>query len=83
LTSLQGGNIPPNSDDELKFWQEASFMNTVEHSSGQLISMPPNEPDYGQWNVSQKMKDEVALLNQSVFGAEGRSFHIENYRICW
>jgi hypothetical protein len=53
------------------------------HSSGQLISMPPDEPDYAQWKLSQQMKDELGLVCEGIFGKKGGEFRLENYRICW
>jgi hypothetical protein len=53
------------------------------HSSGQLISMPPDEADYAQWQLSQRMKDELGLVCEGIFGKKGGKFGLENYRICW
>lgn len=83
LKGSTGAIIPPTTENELKVARDVSFQNTTMHSSGQLISMPPDEPDYAQWKLSQRMKDELGLVYEGIFGKKGREFCLENYRICW
>jgi hypothetical protein len=45
--------------------------------------MPPDEPDYAQWELSQRMKGELDLVCEGIFGKKGHEFRLENYRICW
>lgn len=78
-----GGNIPPNPENELKFWRDVSFRNTVHHHSGQNISMPPTDPDYGQWEVPKTLRDELDSVTKAIFGGASQDFHITNYRMCW
>jgi hypothetical protein len=78
-----GGSIPPNPEKELKLWRDVPFKNTVKHSSGRLISMPPEKPDYGQWDVSSAMKAEIGEVSKAVFGRKIEAFPIGDYRICW
>jgi len=74
--------LPPTAENYLKFWMDKPFKNTQRHFSGRDISMPPNEPDYAQWNLSETLKDEVEAVTRAIFG-EGKNFTIEEYRICW
>jgi hypothetical protein len=83
LKGSTGAIIPPTTENELKVARDVSFQNTTMHSSGQLISMPPDEPDYAQWELSQRMKDELGLVCEGIFGEKGREFYLQNYRICW
>jgi sarcosine oxidase/L-pipecolate oxidase len=79
----KGASFPPNAENQLKFARDVSFTNTVEHSSGRLISMPPDEPYYAQWNLSQRMKDELDQVREGIFGKNSSKSFFENYRICW
>jgi hypothetical protein len=55
-----------------------SFKNTIQHQSGQFISVP----DYEQL-PTEKMKEEVMAVNKGVFGKFGASLHLKEYRMCW
>ncbi|KAL8671849.1 MAG: hypothetical protein Q9168_003665 [Polycauliona sp. 1 TL-2023] len=79
----RGGNIPPNSDHELKFWRDISFRNTVQHHCGEAISMPPVEPEYGQWNVPKKLRNELDSVAKAIFGDTLQDFSLIKHRICW
>lgn len=78
-----GASFPPNLENNLKFARDISFTNTVKYPSGMRISMPPDEPFYAQWKVSQNMKDELDNVSHGIFGEGGSRFQLENYRICW
>ena len=78
-----GGNIPPNPENELKLWRDVSFRNTVQHLSGQTISMPPIGSDYGQWNVPKTLRVELDSDTNAVVGGASKDFQITNYRMCW
>lgn len=83
-TSQAGGNLPPNSDNQLKVYRDESFTNTIHHeASGQDISAPPDRADYGQWELSPGMKEEVRLVFKGIFGKEAADWKLHNYRICW
>lgn len=45
--------------------------------------MPPAEPDYAQWNVPAKLKEDIDHANQVFYGQKGAGWKIEKYRICW
>lgn len=83
LTHTVGGSIPPNPENELKFWRDVPFKNTVKHHSGRLISMPPDGQHQGQWNVSPAMRSEVEAVGKGVFGALVKTYQIQEHRICW
>ena len=84
LTSRTGGSIPPNTANQLKFYRDVSFTNTIYHeASRQSISMPPIKHDYAQWELSPGMQKEVKLVSQGIYGEKGKDWRLENYRICW
>lgn len=67
----------------MKIFRDTSFTNTIRHSSRQDISVPPDLPDYGQWDVSQTMKHEVAATARGFFGGQAGDFDMQDHRICW
>lgn len=83
MNGCLGVVIPPNAQGEMKIFRDTSFTNTIRHSSGQDISVPPDLPDYGQWDVSQTMKNEVAATARGFFGAQAGDFDMQDHRICW
>ena len=80
---MAGCSFPPNAENELKFARDVSFVNTVKHPSGEIISMPPSEPEYGQWMVSDMIKTELDLVREGIYGKQAKDLTLENYRICW
>lgn len=50
---------------------------------GRVVSAPPAEPDYGQWKVSQKLKDDVRYANYVFYGEKGARRPMSKHRICW
>jgi sarcosine oxidase/L-pipecolate oxidase len=78
-----GASFPANAENKLKFARDVSFTNTIEHTSGLRISMPPDEPLYAQLDVPQRLKDELATVSQGIFGKEVDNSKLENHRICW
>jgi hypothetical protein len=55
-----------------------SFKNTIQHSSGQSISVP----DYEQI-PTEKMKEEVMAVSKGIYGQPGTSLKLGEFRICW
>ena len=45
--------------------------------------MPPSEPEYGQWMVSDMIKTELDLVREGIYGKQAEDLTLENYRICW
>ena len=67
-----------------KLWGQIIFRNTTEEAlTKQALSMPPLQPDYAQWDVSDVLKDDVRWGLKSLFGEKHSSLPIENFRICW
>lgn len=77
------GSLPPTPDRELKWWGQTIFRNTKEIAPGRLISMPPPEEDYSQWNVSEKLKRDIRYASHVFYGEPSKSWKLEKYRICW
>ncbi|KAF2174959.1 sarcosine oxidase-like protein [Zopfia rhizophila CBS 207.26] len=73
-----GGCLPPTPSNELKFWRDVTFRNTIRHEYGQLISVPDHEQ-----SPSPLMKAEVNMVKKSVYGRRANFIELENYRICW
>ncbi|KAF2204246.1 FAD dependent oxidoreductase [Delitschia confertaspora ATCC 74209] len=74
----RGGGLPPTSNQELKFWVDIPFRNTVKLDDGRMIS----SPKYKQ-QPSQAMKDELDSVKFAIYGEKGRHLTLESYRICW
>ena len=45
--------------------------------------MPPPEPDYAQWKVSKRLKQDIDHANHVFYGKKGADWKMEKYRICW
>ena len=45
--------------------------------------MPPPEQDYGQWNVSRRLKEDIGFANKVFYGRKGAKWKMEKHRICW
>ena len=86
LTASSGpfiGSLPPTKDKEIKWWSQTIFRNTQEASPGQLLSMPPPERDYGQWDVSNRLKEGIDHAAQVFYGKQAAGWKKEKLRICW
>jgi hypothetical protein len=77
------GSLPPTKDKELKWWGQTIFKNTQEVLPGRYISAPPPEPDYAQWKVSGRLKEDINHANKVFYGKNGASWKMEKHRICW
>ncbi|PSN61673.1 FAD dependent oxidoreductase [Corynespora cassiicola Philippines] len=77
------GSLPPTPDKEIKWWGQKIFTNWQEIAPGRQISMPPPEPDYGQWKVPRKLKDDIDYANHVFYGKRGTKWPMTKYRICW
>jgi hypothetical protein len=77
------GSLPPTKDRELKWWGQTIFTNEQEVLPGRYLSAPPAKPDYGQWDVSSKLKDDIAYANHVFYGKKTADWKMEKYRICW
>ncbi|CAI6341995.1 unnamed protein product [Periconia digitata] len=76
------GSLPPTRDRELKWWGQKIFKNT-QNVLGTPLSAPPNTPDYNQWNVSPKLKQDIDYANKVFYGKKGATWKMEKHRICW
>ena len=77
------GSLPPTKDRELKWWGQTIFSNTREVMPGRYFSAPPSEPDYAQWNVSKRLKQDIDHANHVFYGQKGAHWKFDKYRICW
>ncbi|KAH0841542.1 sarcosine oxidase [Fonsecaea pedrosoi] len=77
------GSLPPTPDREIKWWGQTIFKNTHEVLPGRQISAPPAQPDYAQWNVSRKLKEDIDYANKVFYGKNGANWTLEKHRICW
>ncbi|KAF2150258.1 FAD dependent oxidoreductase [Myriangium duriaei CBS 260.36] len=77
------GSLPPTPDGELKWWGQTIFSNHHEVLPGRSLSAPPNKPDYGQWDISRKLKEDIAYANHVFYGKKTSKWKFEKYRICW
>ena len=77
------GSLPPTPDRELKWWGQTIFKNTQEVLPGRCISMPPKEADYSQWDVSEKLKQDINYASRVFYGKKADNWKFEKHRICW
>jgi hypothetical protein len=77
------GSLPPTKDKELKWWGRTIFRNTKQVLPGRYISAPPAKRDYGQWEISGKLKEDVKYSNWVFYGKYGADWTMEKHRICW
>ena len=77
------GSLPPTKDRELKWWGQTIFKNTQEVLPGRYISAPPSARDYGQWDVSGRLKEDITFANNVFYGKRGANWKMEKHRICW
>ncbi|KAF4550433.1 FAD dependent oxidoreductase-like protein 4 [Elsinoe fawcettii] len=77
------GSLPPTPDGELKWWGKTIFTNEQEVLPGRTLSAPPAAQDYGQWDVSKKLKEDIAHANNLFYGKKTLNWKYEKYRICW
>lgn len=80
--ALDIGSLPPTKDRELKWWGQKVFTNLEEVSGGQ-ISAPPSDEGYSQWNVPQKLQNEIAHAKDVFYWKDSSNWKVEKYRICW
>lgn len=77
------GSLPPTKDGELKWWGQKIFRNTNEVVPGRYISTPPAEADYAQWEISEKLKEDILSVSSVFYGREASTWKLEKHRICW
>ncbi|KAK6429351.1 hypothetical protein LTR95_014501 [Oleoguttula sp. CCFEE 5521] len=77
------GSLPPTKDRELKWWGQSIFTNEQEVLPGKTLSAPPAKPDYGQWEVSEKLREDISYANHVFYGKKTKDWKMEKHRICW
>ncbi|KAI0105063.1 FAD dependent oxidoreductase [Nemania sp. FL0031] len=78
------GSLPPTPvDREMKWWGPTIFKNTREVLPGHYVSSPPPKPDYAQWEVSKRLKDDIKHANHVFYGKKTADWKLEKHRICW
>lgn len=45
--------------------------------------MPPAKPDYGQWDVPEKLRAGITHANKVFYGDKGANWKMTKHRICW
>ncbi|KAI9798298.1 MAG: hypothetical protein M1833_004870 [Piccolia ochrophora] len=79
-----GETMPIAPGGIMKITRDISFKNTYTHeASGQVISAPPDEPDYGQHTIPQGLRDEIETVKKGIYGRQVADLSIDSYRICW
>lgn len=77
------GSLPPTPDRELKWWGWTLFKNIREVLPGRYVSTPPATPDYSQWKVSKKLKEDVRYASSVFYGKKTADWDFKKLRICW
>lgn len=69
----------------MEFCRDISFSNSYKHAkTGKIISTPPFEQtDEGQYNVPQRLKDELQTVVRGIWGKQAVGMEFDSYRICW
>lgn len=68
----------------VKFCLDESFKNTCKHeASGQLFSMPPDEPDQAQRSPTEGLKARLEMSIKGLIGEKAKIMRVDTYRICW
>jgi sarcosine oxidase / L-pipecolate oxidase len=79
--------MPPTEVDGkyvLKFCRDETFKNTCKHeASGQLISMPPDQPDQAQRSPSEGLKARLDVVTRGLLGERSKNIRFNTYRVCW
>lgn len=88
LNVLTGEVMPLQAEQEgeytVKFCRDESFKNVVTHeNSGLSFSMPPDEPDHGQWKASPGLRARLDTVMKGLLGEKAKDVHIDTYRVCW
>jgi hypothetical protein len=45
--------------------------------------MPPEKPDYAQWKVPPKLKEDIRYASDVFYGSKSADWKLEKHRICW
>ncbi|GAP86771.1 putative FAD dependent oxidoreductase [Rosellinia necatrix] len=78
------GSLPPTPDSrEMKWWGQTIFKNTREILPGHWVSSPPPKPDYAQWEVSKRLKEDIQYANKAFYGKKTAHWKLDKFRICW
>lgn len=77
------GSLPPTRDRELKWWGQTIFTNEQEVLPGKVLSAPPAKADYAQWEVSERLREDIRYANHVFYGSKTRDWKMEKHRICW
>ena len=77
------GSLPPTLNRELKWWGPTIFKNTKELYPQRFVSVPPDEKEYGQWDFSDRMKEDIARARDAFYGESSKDWKMEKHRVCW
>lgn len=77
------GSLPPTPDRELKWWGGTIFRNTHEILPGRFVSAPPATPDYSQWKMTKKLKEDVRNATRVFYGSRLDHKPMSKHRVCW
>ncbi|KAK4158900.1 FAD dependent oxidoreductase [Cladorrhinum sp. PSN259] len=81
------GSQPLPKLNAFKYWGHTLFRNTVKHPvSGLSISAPPVQTDYAQYDVPQRLKEDVDSASSAIYGPISEiclEQTLGEYRICW
>ncbi|CAG8951807.1 hypothetical protein HYFRA_00005611 [Hymenoscyphus fraxineus] len=84
IDGVLGEVLPPTPEGLLKFCVDVSFKNTsLDSSSGQEISAPPESSHQDQHDVPESLKRECYRVVRGIFGDELAGSQFDSFRICW
>lgn len=77
------GSLPPTEEKQLKWWGQTIFKNDYEVLPGRIVSAPPPERDYKQWEVSTQLKEDITFASNVFYGERAATWKLDKHRICW
>lgn len=74
------GCLPLADADALKYWSQ----HIVSNFAGSSISTPPQGRDYSQWDIPERLKDDLRLnATKAVLGDKTQDLNFQYFRLCW
>ena len=81
-----GESIPPGVKGLCKCTHEEAFTHNVMHDGlGEELSIPPALPKFSDWtnSVPLGLKEEAAVVAQSLYGDWVKGLEPQEFRMCW
>jgi len=76
---------PPGKEGLLKFTRARTAKDSKWHEGiGKMLSSPPEAEDEEQWNMPERLKEELWTNMRGMVGKkQAEEFNVVDYRVCW